>query len=80
MLPAFRIAHARGFQRAVGYGVCCDERRGRKAGEEGNMRRFVGVAIAVAVLGAGAAACTKAHNAGNDSMSVGSGRIVAAGG
>lgn len=43
------------------------------------MKRFVGVAVAVAVLGFGAAACSKAHNAGNDRMGVGGVRIVAAG-
>ncbi|HTH62195.1 MAG TPA: hypothetical protein VL689_18840 [Paraburkholderia sp.] len=44
------------------------------------MRRFIYVAVAVAVLGLGTAACKKAHNAGNDSMSIGTSRIVATGG
>ena len=43
------------------------------------MKRFVWFALAAAALGFGAAGCKKAHNAGNDSMSVGGGRIVATG-
>lgn len=44
------------------------------------MKRFVYVALAVIVLGAATAGCKKAHNAGNDSMSIGGSRIVATGG
>lgn len=44
------------------------------------MKRFVYVAVAVTALVPGVAACKKAHNAGNDSMGVGGGRIVASGG
>lgn len=43
------------------------------------MKRFFGVAAAVVAFGFGAAACSKAHNAGNDRMESGGSRIVAAG-
>jgi len=43
------------------------------------MKQIAGVAILAAALGLGVAACKKAHDAGNDSMSVGGGRIVAMG-
>lgn len=42
------------------------------------MKRFAYVVLAVLVFGAGG--CKKAHNAGNDSMSIGGSRIVASGG
>jgi len=44
------------------------------------MKRLIGVAVAVAMLGFGAAACSKAHNAGNDRLGVGGSSRIAAGG
>jgi len=44
------------------------------------MKRFIRVAVAVALVGLGAAACSKAHNAGNDRLDIGGSRIVAGGG
>lgn len=41
------------------------------------MRRYICAAVAAAVVGLGVAGCKKAHNAGNDSMSIGGARIVA---
>ena len=43
------------------------------------MKRFVYAIVAATAVVSGAAACKKAHDAGNDSMSVGGGRIVASG-
>ncbi|SEJ74835.1 hypothetical protein [Paraburkholderia diazotrophica] len=43
------------------------------------MKRFLSVALAVASLAFGAAACKKAHDAGNDSMRAPGGGIAAAG-
>lgn len=42
------------------------------------MRRYLCAAVAAALLGLGVAGCKKAHNSGNDSMSIGGTRIVAA--
>ena len=41
------------------------------------MKRLIYLAMAAAVLTLGTAACKKAHDAGNDSMSIGHSRIVA---
>ncbi|MEM5438607.1 hypothetical protein [Paraburkholderia diazotrophica] len=43
------------------------------------MKRFLSVALAVASLAFGTAACKKAHEAGNDSMRAPGGGIAAAG-
>ncbi|TCK33665.1 hypothetical protein B0G84_7959 [Paraburkholderia sp. BL8N3] len=43
------------------------------------MKRFLSVVFAGVLLAFGVAACKKAHEAGNDSMSVGSSRITAEG-
>jgi len=71
--------------RAPGWRGACEScvaiRTGSQAIREGGqMKRFVGVAIAAAVFGCGLAACKKAHDAGNDSMRAGGARIVASGG
>ena len=44
------------------------------------MKRWVYVTVVATAMMFGVAACKKAHNAGNDSMRVGGGRIVASGG
>jgi hypothetical protein len=44
------------------------------------MKRFAYVSIAAAALAFGTAACKKAHDAGNDSMSAGSSHITASNG
>jgi predicted small secreted protein len=40
------------------------------------MKRFIYIAVTVAVLAFGATACKKAHDAGNDSMSAGHSSIT----
>ncbi|OLL30889.1 hypothetical protein BTH42_13985 [Burkholderia sp. SRS-W-2-2016] len=42
------------------------------------MKRWIGVALLLVPMALSVTACSKAHKAGNDSMSVHGGRIVAA--